>query len=389
MGIDRSAGVGWYHAVAAALIPWSAVVRPQWAGVPLVLALIAHRAAMRSREGEPWRSTIILVSAAGALVFSGGWAFAGMWVLAAVGVAIAAVVLPNGVGGLRPDLLDVAAGTAVAVVAGINPESFGSGGGWAAAAILLLAARRTAGVVVRERRIASGRLRFGPPDREARGTVGLSGTVAASDGLPRTAPLELEVRSGSSLAILSDDGVESGDLFQTLTGRRPPLEGQFCIDGVPLESDAALVAAVAPGEVFLEGSLWDNVGALGDTPLDGDRKLAVRDACALGEIEDFLGDRVLGSDGSPLDPHHRLMVQLARVLVSSYRVIVVLDPMVWVNPVRGELWRAAVVRASVGRTAIWITPDRELASRAERTVVLRHGTLKDDARSSNAGVGGM
>ena len=55
---------------------------------------------------------------------------------------------------------------------------------------------------------------------------------------------------------------------------------------------------------------------------------------------------------------------------------VVLDAMPWVNAVRGELWRSAVVRASVGRTAVWITADRELAARADRTVVLRGGSLR-------------
>jgi hypothetical protein len=50
--------------------------------------------------------------------------------------------------------------------------------------------------------------------------------------------------------------------------------------------------------------------------------------------------------------------------------------MPWVNPVRGELWRAAVVRASVGRTSIWITPDRELAERATQRMVLRNGALR-------------
>ena len=57
-------------------------------------------------------------------------------------------------------------------------------------------------------------------------------------------------------------------------------------------------------------------------------------------------------------------------------MVVVVDPMPWVNAVRGELWRSAVVRASVGRTAIWLTPDRDLAARASHVVEYRQGALR-------------
>jgi len=77
-----------------------------------------------------------------------------------------------------------------------------------------------------------------------------------------------------------------------------------------------------------------------------------------------------------LSSFHRLLVLTARVVTSSYRVVVVVDPMPWVNAVRREIWRKAVVRASVGRTAVWITADRELASRAVHVMELRHGALR-------------
>ena len=89
-----------------------------------------------------------------------------------------------------------------------------------------------------------------------------------------------------------------------------------------------------------------------------------------------LGDRAIERDGSPLTPFHRLLVLVARVIPSSYRVVVVVDPMPWVNAVRGEVWRTAVVRASVGRTSIWLTPDRELAERADLGLEYRHGALR-------------
>ena len=57
-------------------------------------------------------------------------------------------------------------------------------------------------------------------------------------------------------------------------------------------------------------------------------------------------------------------------------LLVVVDPMPWVNAVRAEQWRSAVVRASVGRTAVWLTADRDLASRAGQVLEFRQGSLR-------------
>ena len=80
--------------------------------------------------------------------------------------------------------------------------------------------------------------------------------------------------------------------------------------------------------------------------------------------------------GEPLCDLHRMLVLAARVVPSSYHLLLVVDPVPWVNPVRGEIWRRALVRASVGRTAIWITSDRQLAARASQVMELRQGALR-------------
>jgi ABC-type multidrug transport system fused ATPase/permease subunit len=104
--------------------------------------------------------------------------------------------------------------------------------------------------------------------------------------------------------------------------------------------------------------------------------MAVKEACALDEVAAALGDAMIATDGAPLETVHRLLLLAARVIPSHYRVVVVVDPMPWVNAVTGQRWRSAVVRASVGRTAVWITSDRELASRADRVVQFRGSALR-------------
>jgi len=381
MMMNRSAGFGWYHALGVAALPWVWLFQPDWTAVVVVLILLAHRATITSNEAEPWRSAAVTFSAFLALVVGGGWAVAGGWLVPALGVGVAIWSFPKIAGWGRPDAIDVAAGAAVAAAFVLQPELLVStGGGWVAPIILVLAGRRLANGVSRfaERRSLKGDL--SAPTRDVRGTLSFSGAVAGSDGLPRTVPLDLEIRAGTSLAILCDDGVESRDFAEALSCRTQPVDGQYCIDGVPPGEDERLVAVVGLAEPFIVGGLEENVAALCDAPLNSDKMLAAREACALSEVEEALAGAPIREDGQPLDPHHRLMVQLARVVVSHYQLLVVVDPMVSVNPVRGELWRAGVVRTSVGRTAVWITPDRELAERAEQVMVLRHGTLRSYER---------
>jgi ABC-type transport system involved in cytochrome bd biosynthesis fused ATPase/permease subunit len=136
------------------------------------------------------------------------------------------------------------------------------------------------------------------------------------------------------------------------------------------------MAIIAPGEPFVEGSLERNLGALRDAPPDRATLGAARDACGLSEVIEELGNRPLHKDGSPLETYHRLLVLAARVLVSHYRLVVVVDPEPWVDARRGDRWRAALVRASVGRTSIWITGDPELADRADHVHELVEGSLR-------------
>ena len=191
-------------------------------------------------------------------------------------------------------------------------------------------------------------------------------------------PIDLDLRAGDSMAVLCDDPAAAQALADVLAGRVEPHPGEILIDGNPLEPGDRLVAVVGPGELFLEGALDHNLGALRDEPPDRAARGAARDACGLDEVAEDLAGRPLAVDGSPLQIHHRLLVLAARVLVSHYRVVVAVDPAPWVDLRRKDVWRAALVRASVGRTSIWITNDPELADRADYVHELVDGALRSN-----------
>jgi ABC-type transport system involved in cytochrome bd biosynthesis fused ATPase/permease subunit len=366
---------GWYHAVLLAALPWCAWWDPRWA--PLMVAGIAlvHLQVRRTAASEPWSSVSILVVASVFLTTMGGWRGPiGWWLAFGAVVAVTARILPREGGG-RPDAADILALGGWAAVFAFQPTFLETtGGGWLAPAVLLIAARRLGTILS-----ISGSARpsvLGPPTREVRGTLSLRGVVVTSGGLPSTVPIDLDLRAGESMAVLCDDPTAAQALADVITGRTKPDSGEILIDGGPVESVDRLVAVVGPGEPFVEGGLDHNLGALRDEPPDRAARGAARDACGLAEVVGELAGRSMAVDGSPLSIYHRLLVLAARVLVSHYRVVVVLDPAPWVDLGRKDVWRAALVRASVGRTSIWITGDPELADRAEYVHEFRGGALR-------------
>lgn len=373
----RLTGVaGYYHAALLAALPWVVWWRPSWTPVLVVLAVGVWTTADRGRDlVDPAAAGVIAVSAVASLLFTAGPAAAGGWLGAAAIVTTTAVLVG---GRRRPDPADVVGAGFWAVAFLVLPELLETaGGGWAAPAVLLVAARRIGrnlaphGEVDRERRFPA------PPRREVRGTLSLRGVVVAgSDGLPRTVPLDVEVRAGESVAIRCDAAVDAEALAATLDGSRAPAAGEVAVDGIPLERPSGVVARIGRGEPFVTGTLEANLGALCEQPPSRQELAAVREAVGLSEVEAALDGRSLDAEGEPLTELHRLLVQVARVMPSHYRVVVVVDPQPWVNAVRAELWRSALVRAAVGRTSIWITADPELAARASWVMELRSGGLR-------------
>jgi ABC-type transport system involved in cytochrome bd biosynthesis fused ATPase/permease subunit len=340
-----------------------------------VMAVFSWPVASRARTVETWTSGLVVVSALVFLFVFGSPALTVGWLVLAAIVVLLVLTLRSPRWG-RPDAADAAAAVGWAVAIAAIPRLIEvEHGGWLAPLLLLLASRRLAAAVF-DRRLATS-FDLIAPTRDVRGTLSVQDLVAGGDeGIPQTSPIDLELRAGESLAILCDVASERALLADVLSGRSSPVSGEVAVDGVPVEGDDSLVAVVGPGESLLPGGISDNLGALCADPPSPEALTAAWEACALDEVKHALGDGVMAADGSPLEVYHRMLLITARVLPSHYRVLVVVDPVPWVNAVRAERWRSAVVRASVGRTAVWLTPDRDLASRAGQIFEFRQGSLR-------------
>lgn len=379
----RAVAAGWYHGVLLAALPWIAAVRPAWA--PAVVAVVGTGLLLagRGRAAGPWPGAVAALSSLLFVLLRAGIAIGVGWlVLVVVVCGIAWIGGRRGGAGRLVSAVVALAGWAIALLAVPGLIAI-ERGGWLAPALLLLAARDATLTELWHRANAGPLL---PPTREARGTLSVRSLVVRDDsGLPCTVPLDLELRAGDSVAVLSASLDEALALADTLTGSRRPVSGEVAVDGTPLVEGERLVALVAFGVPFLPADLEENLAALCDEHPDRQTIGAVIEACGLDEVAELLDGAPLAGDGAPLAPVHRLQVAAARVLPSDYRVLVVVDPSPWTDPVRRELWRRSIVRASLGRTAVWFTADRELASRADRAMTLANGTLR---RMDSASEGG-
>jgi len=375
----RTEILSWIEVIPVAGLPLVAVFQPRWVPLFVLLIFLLHRAARGLRVETGLHSLLICIAALAAIIANRGWRMGLVALAACVLIALTAWLAEGFPGGRRPDAADFLLLLFITADILAHPDSrvFLA---WVAPLLAGLAARRVSLVTFGSRSRAS---QLQPPSREIRGTLSFSGALAGDDGLPRSSPLDIELRAGSSLALLCDNSAEAFLLAAHLAGRRQSPGSRLCLDGEIIGENAGLCVLIAAGEGFLPGSLDTNLEVFLDRPLPAGVRAGVWEACALSDVAAELDGRPLDSDGEPLHIFHRMLVQAARVIPSSYRVVIAVDPLPWVNPIRGALWRSALLRACLGRTSVVLTPDRELAKCMDQIMLFRHGSLRHVPEGGN------
>ncbi len=368
----RTATLSWIFSLGLAGLPFCLVYSARWAPVLLLLLLPLFRTARNSRIFEPFRSILICVAGIVAVTISRGWEAGLLSLLGALAVGITAWLGEGWPGGRRPDTSDYLLALLIALDVTAHSEILGTLG-WIPLLIVGLSCRRLFRILLGTRKETGLR----PPSREIRGTVSFSGTLLGPDGLPRSSALDLELRAGTSVAILCDSSSEAAALGEHLAARARSPKAQLCYDGEPVKAEDLLSAFIGMGEEFVPGGIDENLAVLLDEDLSQGARAGIWQACALDEVAQELDGASIQTDGSPLSHFHRLLVEAARIIPSTYRILIAVDPMHWVNPVHGGLWRAALIRACLGRTSIVLTADRELAECMDRIMFFRHGRLSE------------
>jgi ATP-binding cassette, subfamily B, bacterial len=205
--------------------------------------------------------------------------------------------------------------------------------------------------------------------------------------------LDLEIRAGSSLAIVGDNGAGKTTLVKLLAGLYPPTAGRITVDGIDLSDlDQAQwqrrIAAIFQDFQRYELGVRENVG-FGAPELLHDERALDRVAVKAG-VADIIGGLEAGWDtplsrqrtgGTDLSGGEWQRLALARALLAvegGARVLVLDEPTANLD-VRSE---AALydrfLDLTAGLTTILISHRFSTVRRADRIVVITDGVVTED-----------
>ncbi len=224
-----------------------------------------------------------------------------------------------------------------------------------------------------------------PPAVEVQG---VSKTYVGGDGRPLQVldGVDLEVRSGQSVAIVGQSGVGKSTLLHLIGGLDRPTSGHVRLAGRPLheqgEAGLARLRNREVGFVFQFHHLLREFTALENVmmPLliagEGERLAKQRALAVLTEVG--LVPRA-SHKPAELSGGEQQRVAVARALVTEPRVILADEPSGNLDPETAERLHDLFFRVSGAHRAaiILVTHNRELSRRADRTLCLESGRLHD------------
>ncbi len=200
--------------------------------------------------------------------------------------------------------------------------------------------------------------------------------------------VNLEVQSGSSVAVIGRSGAGKSTLLHVLGGLDCPDAGKVIIDGKDIYSlsnrQRSRIRCDAIGFVFQSYHLLPEMDVLENVMLPGMarkgfsrlelKRLAVKllDAVGLSERRLHLPQELSGGE--------QQRVALARALVNDPRVIMADEPTGNLDPVTGKdvLDYVFSIAAEKGRILVIVTHDKKIASRCDVVYKLDSGNVEQE-----------
>ncbi len=195
--------------------------------------------------------------------------------------------------------------------------------------------------------------------------------------------IDLKIKAGETIGIISLDPVESHALVYLLPRFIEPTSGRILIDGediawVTLESLRAETVLVSGSDPCFTGSVLDNIRG-------GDSRFSLQDvtqAAKQSHAHHFIQrlpqgyETELGEHGEQLDAGQAFRLGLARAILRDPALLIIEEPDVTLDDDTKNLLDDAYNRILPGRTVLFIPSRMSTLRRTNRVVVLNKGRVE-------------
>jgi putative ABC transport system ATP-binding protein len=202
--------------------------------------------------------------------------------------------------------------------------------------------------------------------------------------------ISLAIPAGQFVAIVGASGSGKSTLLGLLAGLDSPSAGEIWIDGVPIhnlaESELAAVRGRKIGFVFQSYQLIQTLTALENVLLPYELNVEGNGLDKARRLLDEVGlkDRM---DHYPvqLSGGEQQRVALARAFVIEPPIVMADEPTGNLDSANGRLVLDLLLERNraAGTTLVLVTHDAEIASRADRKIVLKDGVVVEDVKAGN------
>jgi ATP-binding cassette, subfamily C, bacterial CydD len=192
--------------------------------------------------------------------------------------------------------------------------------------------------------------------------------------------LDLELLPGETLALVGESGAGKSTVASLLLRLAEPTGGRVTVGGVDLARCStdlwrSQIAWVPQHPTIFRGTVGDNIrlarAQASEEDVQGAAALAGADRIVRALPDGY--DTVVGDGGRPLSVGERRRIALARAFLRDAPLVVLDEPTADLDPASAELVGRAIERLRDGRTVLLIVHRLELASRADRVVVVARG----------------
>ena len=194
--------------------------------------------------------------------------------------------------------------------------------------------------------------------------------------------IDLELRSGETLALVGGSGAGKSTLASLVTAFRAPTDGTLTVDGIPVAEHGLSALrrrmALVPQEVILfGGSIEENIRYGRPDASEDEVRQAAEDALALPFIEAFPDGfaTLVGERGVQLSGGQRQRIALARAFLRDPELLLLDEATSALDAASEKAIQEALDRLMQGRTSLVIAHRLSTVRSADRIAVMEGGRI--------------